>query len=150
MAVITVDILVEDMKRNDVLAWLGEADHHDRILQGAWDKVERKGDRDWDLSFKAGPKSRTMGYTFERLDDSHGGRRALCTTSGKRTSGKLHYSLRTPRASRNTLVTLHMDYEPGGLLGRALNAAGLEDGLTKGMTSMLDNLRAAIYADAGS
>lgn len=150
MAVITVDILVENTKRNDVLAWLGEADHHDRILQGAWDKVERKSERQWDLGFRAGPKSRTMGYSFDQLDDSHGGRRCLCTTTGKRTGGKLHYSLRTPRASRNTLVTLHMDYEPGGLLGRALNAAGLEEALTQGLNAMLENMRRGIYEDASS
>ena len=147
MAVITTDILVENIKRQEVLDWLSSAENHDRVLQGAWDEVSRTGDRTWDLTFTAFPKKRTMSYSFDQVDDSHGGRRVLCTTGGKRTAGKLNYSLRTPRASRNTMVTLHLDYDPGSVLGAVLDGAGLRDGLEGGMTAMLENLQGAIYAD---
>jgi len=147
MAVITTDILVENMKRQEVLDWLAIADNHDRILQGAWDGADRTGDRTWELTFSAFPKKRSMGYAFDRTDTEHAGRRVLCTTTGKRTSGKLNYSLRTPRASRNTMITLHLDYDPGSVLGAVLDGAGLRDGLESGMKAMLQNLQAAIYAD---
>lgn len=147
MAVITTDILVENIKRQEVLEWLESPDNHNRILDGAWDSTDRTGDRTWDLTFTAFPKKRTMNYTFDRIDDSHGGRRVLCTTGGKRTGGKLNYSLRTPRASRNTMVTMHLDYDPGSVLGAVLDGAGLRDGLEAGMIATLVNLQAAIYAD---
>ncbi len=147
MAVLTTDILVENTKRNEVLEWLSKADNHDRILQGAWSGTSRTGERTWDLTFSAFPKKRTMPYTFERVDDAHGGRRVLCSTGGKRTSGTLSYSLRTPRASRHTMVTLHLDYDPGSVLGAVLDGAGLREGLEGGMRAMLQNLERELCQD---
>lgn len=147
MAVITVDTTVEGMKRNDVLEWLGVPDNHDRILQGAFDAVERSGDSQWKLTLSTFPKKRELEYTFDRVDTSHAGRRVLCQVGGKRTRGKLHYSLRTPRASRNTLVTLHYDYDPGAALGALLDQAGLRTALDQAWNKVLTNLLREIYAD---
>ncbi|MED5373510.1 MAG: SRPBCC family protein [Myxococcota bacterium] len=147
MSVITVDVQVEGLKRKQVFAWLGEPDNHQRILDGAFDEVSREGDREWQCTLKLFPKARTLRYRFLQMDDSHGGRRCLCETEGKRVGGKLHYSLRTPRAKKATLVTLHYDYDPGSILGQALNAAGLREGLEGAMEACLRNLQAAIYED---
>jgi hypothetical protein len=48
------------------------------------------------------------------------------------------------KPSTNTLVTLHLDYSPGGALGSVLNAAGLRAALENGMAKMLENLARAL------
>ncbi|MCP4809832.1 MAG: hypothetical protein GY913_25440 [Proteobacteria bacterium] len=149
MAVITTDILIENTRRDDVLTWMEIADNHERVLSGAWDDVSRTGDRTWDCTLKTFPKARVMSYSFDSTDRSHAGRRVLCTTGGKRTGGKLNYSLRTPRASRNTLVTLHLDYDPGSILGAVLDSSGLRDALEAGLVRMLSNMQQGIYSDNG-
>ena len=53
----------------------------------------------------------------------------------------MNYSLKTMRPSTNTLVTVHMDYEPGGMLGAIVDSAGLRDGLQKAFTKVLENLQ---------
>jgi len=141
MSVVTTDILIEGARREEVLDWFGDPDHHDAILQGAFDEVERKDDRTWVLTLKAVPLKRVITYRFEGLDREHRGRRVLCSTSGHRVEGKLNYSLRTPRASKNTMVTLHMDYEPGGLVGRMLDSGGMREGLQKALNRVLANLQ---------
>ena len=147
MAVITTDILIENIRRDDVLEWMENADNHDRVLSGAWDDVSRTGDRTWDCTLKTFPKSRVMSYEFVETDRSHAGRRVKCVTGGKRTGGSLNYSLRTPRASRNTLVTLHLDYDPGSILGAVLDSSGLRDALEAGLVRMLSNMQQGIYTD---
>jgi carbon monoxide dehydrogenase subunit G len=140
MAVITTDILLEGFRREPVFDWLGDPANHSRLLSGAFDKVIDKGDGSFELHFKAAPKSRVMGYRFHSKDSSHSGRRILVETTGKRTTGKLHYSLRTMKPSTNTLVTLHMDYSPGPLLGQLLDSAGLRGALEERLKAILDNL----------
>ena len=81
-----------------------------------------------------------MGYRFVSADESHGGRRIIIETTGKRVAGKMHFSLRTMKPSTNTLVTLHLDYNPGGPLGSVINAAGLRTALNDGLIKMLQNL----------
>ncbi len=147
MAVITVDTVVEGLKRKEVFAWLSETDHHDRFLAGAFSDVSRASDTEWTCTLKLFPKTRILRYRFIAADDEHGGRRILCETDGKRTKGKLHYSLRTPRGSRDTLVTLHMDYDPGSMLGMVVDVGGLREGLEKGLETILSNLKREIYAD---
>ena len=139
MAVITTDILLKGFRREVVFDWLGNPANHARLLDGAFDEVVDKGDHCYELHFKAAPKNRVMGYQFDSKDSSHSGRRVLVLTTGKRTSGKLHYSLRTMKPSTNTMVTLHMDYRPGTLLGQFLTA-GLQEALESCMKAILDNL----------
>ncbi|MFT5685743.1 MAG: hypothetical protein ACI8RZ_006697 [Myxococcota bacterium] len=147
MAVITTDILIEGFRRESVFDWLGNPANHPRLLNGAFDKVVDKGGDAYDLHFKASPKNRVMGYQFASKDSSHSGRRVLVTTSGKRTKGKLHYSLRTMKPSTNTLVTLHMDYNPGPLLGQLLDSAGLRGALEERLKAILVSLSREMRAD---
>lgn len=144
MSVITTDILITGMRRDDVFAWLSDPDHHDHIVSGAFADSMRGTTKEWTLEVAVPGRPRKMGYHFIRADESHGGRRVIIETSGKRVAGKMHYSLRTMRPSVNTLVTLHMDYSPGGALGSVLNAAGLRTALEKGMAQMLENLARAL------
>ena len=145
MPVITKDILIEGIRRDDVFQWLADPDNHDRFLGGAFDAAAREGERRWTLTLKIAPKDRQIGYELIGPDDSHGGRRILCRTTGKRTGGKLHYSLRTVRQPpSSTMVTLHADYSPGGLLGAALDVALLRKTLEARYQILLENLARAI------
>lgn len=150
MPVITVDNVVEGLKRKDVFEWLSDTDNHDRFLAGAFHDVSRASDTEWTCTLKLFPKTRVMRYRFITADDEHGGRRILCETDGKRTKGKLHYSLRTPRGSRDTLITLHMDYDPGSIFGLVVDVGGLREGLEKGLVNILSNLKKEIYQDVES
>jgi len=146
MPVITTDVLIEGVKRDEVFQWLSDPENHDRFLAGTFDEVSRDGDRSWSLTLKMPPRSRVIGYEFLEPDDSHGGRRVLCRTTGKRTAGKLNYSLRTMKPSSNTLVTLHADYSPGGFLGAALDVAVLRKTLEDRYQGVLDNMARVIAA----
>ena len=143
MAIITIDIVLTGIRRDDVFDWLGEPTNHDAIVTGAFDSVSGSGG-DYELGLSTPGRKRTMGYRFKTKDDSHGCRRILVDTSGKRTQGQLNYSLRTTKPSTNTLVTLRMDYSPGGALGGLLNASGLAAALESGLGRMLENLARAI------
>lgn len=141
MSVITTDTLVEGMRRDDVLAWLAEPSHHARILEGAFDGLSADGAGRWTITIKTPPKNRQMTYVFERVDEEHGGRRVHVALGGRRTTGKLHYSLRTQKPSTNTLVTLHVDLEGHGVLDRLMEMAGLREKLEKGFRVVLENLQ---------
>ena len=148
MAVLTTDILLEGIRRDAVFEWLGDPNNHRHILAGVFPDVIENQTGDFTLSFQApAGRKRSMGYHFDKKDDSHGGRRVLVKTTGKRTTGKLHYSLRTMKPSTNTLVTLHLDYNPGGLLGSLIDSAALRQSLEGYMKSMLTNLVDAIRSD---
>ncbi len=144
MAVITTDILITGVRRDEVFAWLSDPDHHVPILDGAFSGCQRNSTQEWALDIAVVGRPRKMGYRFISADETHGGRRIIVETTGKRVAGKMHYSLRTMKPSTNTLVTLHMDYRPGGALGSMLNAAGLRKALEDGMTRMLENLSRAL------
>ena len=145
MAVITTDILLEGFRRDAVFDWLGDPANHPRLLNGAFDKVVDKGNGTYEVHFKA-TKARVMGYRFESKDSSHSGRRILIETTGKRTAGKMHYSLRTMKPSTNTMVTLHMDYAPGTVLGQLLDSAGLRTALEGKLEAILASLAREIRA----
>lgn len=150
MAVLTTDILLSGVRRDAAFDWLGEPANHRHILAGAFDDVIEKTPGDFDLTFSAPPgRKRTMGYTFAEKDDSHGGRRVIVDTTGKRTRGKLHYSLRTMKPSTNTLVTLRLDYDPGSILGAIIDAAALRQALEERLVAMLANLQQAITQEPG-
>ena len=140
MSVITTDILVEGMRRDDVFDWLSDPAHIGRILEGAFDELTDRGGGRWDVRVPTPPRPRTMGIVFIAPDSSHGGRRILLETTGKRTSGKLNMSLRTMKPSTNTLVTIRLDYDPGRLIGAVLNGAGMQAELEGGFRKLLENL----------
>ena len=120
MSVITLDILINGMRRDDVLTWLADFDHHLLVMQNAFPGCKKNKDTILELPIQAGLKTRSLQYHFQGKDASHGGRRVLVKTKGKRMEGSLHYSLRTMKPSSNTLITLHMDYDPGSILGALL------------------------------
>lgn len=140
MAVMTTDILLTGVRRDDIFEWLGDVNNHRRILEGAFDAVKETGPGEFDLTIKMTPMPRTVHYSFAGKDDSHGGRRILIKTSGKRVEGNLNFSLRTMKPSTNTLVTAHMDYEPGRILGALLDATSLKAGLEASFKKVLENL----------
>ena len=142
MAVLTTDILITGMKRNDVFEWLSESSRHLDLLKAGFPNGRAEGDILW-LPFSGGYKTRELGYEFLRADDSHGGRRILIQTHGKRTSGSLNYSLRTMKPSSNTLITLHMDYNPGTLLGPMLTAS-IEEDLLRCFNRVLEEIKQKI------
>jgi len=147
MSIINCDILIEGIRRDAAFEWLADPANHMRFVEGSFDNVEKKGTADFDLTFSAPPKTRVLGYRFDRPDDSHGGRRVLIKTTGKRTTGTLNFSLRTMKPSRNTLVTLTMDYNPGSLIGGFLDRAGIAEALEKHFKTMLEQLKVEINKD---
>jgi hypothetical protein len=143
VSVITRDILLVGVRRDEAFDWIGDFSNHRTFLEGAFDCVSEAGEGELVLCFKAGFRCREMGYRFEGADDGHGGRRVKFLTTGKRTQGKISYSLRTMRPSSNTLVTVHMDYDPGGIVGMALNS-GIRQSLGDGFGQALINLKGSI------
>ena len=139
MAIITKDILLTGVKREDVFDWLGEPTNHDHIVNGAFDSINGSHGQ-YELGFQTPGRKRVMGYRFASKDDGHGGRRIIIETDGKRTRGKLNFSLRTMKPSTNTLVTIRMDYKPGGAIGELINSSGLSAALETGIRRILDNL----------
>lgn len=143
MAIITKDTLLTGIRRDDVFEWLGNPENHDKIVAGAFDSVS--GSRgQYELSLTTPGRKRTMSYRFKAKDDGHGGRRVIVDTAGKRTQGQINFSLRTMKPSTNTMVTVRMDYNPGGALGGLVNSSGLAQALESGLARMLDNLAAAM------
>jgi hypothetical protein len=141
MPVITTDILLEGVRRDDVLDWLAVPENHARIVQGAFTEVKPVGPGVYTLSFKAGPLPRAFEYRFDHVDQEHGGRRVHVKTVGKRVEGSIHYSLRTMKPSTNTLVTLHHDFSSGSVLGAVLEQVGLRAGLEAAWKACLENLK---------
>lgn len=140
MAITTCDILLEGIRRDTVFEWLSDVANHQRIIQGAFDGMDVKGPGNFELQLKTTPLPVKMSYEFDRPDDSHGGRRILVHTGGRRTKGQLSYSLRTMKPSTNTLVTAHMDYTPGRLLGPILDGLSLNKKLEGSLRVVLENL----------
>lgn len=149
MSVYTTDVLIEGIRRDDVLAWLSEPGNHRRILEGAFDGLKETGTGCFDLDVKAPPRPRTLSYTFDKVDEEHGGRRVHVALSGRRLNGKLHYSLRTMKPSTNTLVTLHVDFDGNGYLLLVAEKLGLRARLEQAFKKMIDNLHQAVVAARG-
>lgn len=143
MAVITTDILLEGVGREAAFAWLCVPANHKVLLEGAFDGLDERGPGEFALTVRTPLRIRVLGYRFDQPDDSHGGRRVYVNTSGKRFGGKLSYSLRTMKPSTNTLVTLHLDFDPGPGGALALRL-GLEDRLRSGLARCLEALARAV------
>ena len=140
MAVLTSDILITGVRRDDAFQWLSDPANHPGILNGAFEQVNSTDAEYLELTLNTPGRKRVMGYRFIGPDDSHGGRRVRVETSGKRTRGKLNYSLRTMQPSTNTLVTLHLDSDPGGPLGGLVTAVALRTALEAAMKIILENV----------
>ena len=143
MAIITVDVLLTGIRRDDAFDWLGDPNNHDALLHDAFDGVTGSGGR-YECQISTPGRKRTMGYQFESKDDSHGGRRIIVKTTGKRTEGRINYSLRTMKPSSNTMVTLHMDYNPGNILGAVINSTSLQQDLEQRLVRCLEQLQQKI------
>jgi hypothetical protein len=145
--VLTSDILIQGIRRDPVMEWLGEATNQARILEAAFDRVQQTGEGTWEVSFTAGPLPRSMGYELLGTDDAHGGRRVRCQTTGKRTAGALTFSLRSVKPGGNTMVTLHHDYKAGRFLGPMLDMAVAREALQASWQRVLENLQREIGTD---
>lgn len=127
MPVMTKDILLEDVRRDDLFEWLGNMENHISFLKSAAKEVQQKSPTELTLTIASKFKSRQVGYILKKKDDEHGGRRVRIETTGKRSSGLLSYSLRTMKPSRNTMLTITWDYKSGSLLGVALEQFSLQE-----------------------
>ena len=82
MSVLTSDILVTGIKRDDAFQWLSDAENHVLILEGAFDQVTRNDAEHFELAIATPGRRRIMGYRFVGADDTHGGRRVIVETTG--------------------------------------------------------------------
>ncbi len=140
MSVYTTDVLIEGVRRDDVLTWLATATNHRAILEGAFDGLRETGTGCFELDINSKPRPRVLSYTFDRVDEEHGGRRVHVALDGRRLKGKLHYSLRTMKPSTNTLVTIHADFSGNGYLLMAAEALGLKPRLDAAFRTMTENV----------
>ncbi len=144
MSVITQDVIVDDRSREQVLEWLATPENHAVLLNGAFENVQTKGRGDFEAVLPTPIKRRALGYRFLRSDEEHGGRRVHVELTGPRIGGTLHYSLRTMKPTTNTLVTLHVDYDTGGLLGTLIDHGGLRRPYEEAWKKVLANLKQAV------
>ena len=152
MAVLTTDIMLRGIRREEVFDWLGDVNNQRKILEGTFDEMKELAPGHWEFTLKTPIMTRVMTYRFTGMDDSHGGRRVQVETSGKRFAGQLHYSLRTLKPSTNTLVTLHMDFDPGGPgpLGELIFDNFVRKNLEVALAKVLENLSDKIPRTVGS
>ena len=104
MPVITTDILLKQIKRDEVYDWLCDFSNHRQFLYTSFSIIstEPSDAEKLTISFKGGFKNRQMEYELIERDDNHGGRRIKIRVTGKRTTGTVKYSLRTMKPSSNT------------------------------------------------
>lgn len=146
MSVITADVVIEKMNREDVLAWLSKPENHGLMLEGVFAGFQADGPGNYLITLKTQVKKRPVRYRFARVDAEHGGRRVLVELEGRRVGGTLHYSLRTMKPSTDTLVTLHVDYDTEGLLGTILDHAGIRRPYEEAWNKVLANLKRLVEA----
>jgi len=139
MSVYTTDVLIEGVRRDDVLAWLSDPRNHRVVVEGAWDGLKETGTGCYELDVKSKPRPRVLSYTFDRVDEEHGGRRVHVALAGRHINGKLHYSLRTMKPSTNTLLTIHVDLDGNGYVLLVAEKLGLRERLERGFKAMAEN-----------
>ncbi len=144
MPVITHDVTICGLRRDAVFDWLSAPANHERLLRGAFARVQPRGGGAFEVEIGAPYAGGTLTYRVTGQDDSHGGRRVLVRLEGQRTTGALHWSLRTTPPSSDTLVTLHVDYEPGGTLWRVADSLYLRRRLESSWRRVAENLQDAI------
>ena len=146
MAIVTVDTLVEGVRRDDVFKFLSEPARHEALLKAGFLEVRLVGPNAWSLTIPVPARPVVVVYRFRTPDDDHGGRRVLIDLEGARTKGELHFSMRTMKPSTNTMVTAHADYRSGRLLGLMLDRFFLEKAMREGMTQMLAELHRSLQS----
>jgi len=145
MPVITCDVTLHDVDRDTTFAWLREPENHRSVLEGAFSRVECVGAGVFELDLALTAKlSHKLCYEFVRFDEEHGGRRIHVRTLGRRVKGTLRYSLSPAKPGTDTLVTLHLDYSPGRVLGLLVDRLMLRQALEGASHSMLQNLAGAL------
>ena len=140
MPVMTKDILLEDVRRDDLFEWLGNISNHVSFLKNAAKDVQQQSSKELTITLASKFKSRKVGYILTKKDDEHGGRRIRIQTTGKRSSGLLSYSLRTMKPSRNTMLTITWDYKSGSILGMALEQLSLQESYETFIRSILQHI----------
>lgn len=146
MTVLTRDVLVNGLRRDDVFRWLSDFSVHIPFLQAGFPNLQHIDDSTVLLPFQGGWKQRELSYRFIEADDRHEGRRIQIATDGKRLKGHLHFSLRTMKPSTDTMVTLHMDYDSGSLLGKVLEQ-DIKDNLAACFVQCLQALKTQCEQD---
>ena len=139
MPVLTSDILLEDIQRDDIFEWLGNLDNHLLFLSPFVDNKQTHND-ELSITLTTKFKKRIIGYHIHKKDDDHGGRRVKIITKGKRSTGVLSYSLRTMKPSRNTMLTITWDYEVGSALGIILNSISLSQSYQDFLDAITSNI----------
>ncbi len=148
MPVITRDITVDSVGRDELFAWLREPEHHRRILDGAFASVQSVGQGVFELQLPlSGSLSHRLCYELERFDQEHGGRRVWVRTLGRRVKGTLRYSLTSLGGGAGTRVTLHLDYSPGRALGILVDRLMLRQALERASDAMLQNMADALASE---
>lgn len=140
MPVMTKDILLENVRRDDLFEWLGNLENHISFLNHASKSVVQQSSTELTITIGSKFKSRQMGYILKKKDDEHGGRRVRIETTGKRSAGLLSYSLRTMKPSRNTMLTVTWDYQIGSLLGMLLDPLSLQESYDGFIQKILENI----------
>ncbi|MBN1337110.1 MAG: SRPBCC family protein [Deltaproteobacteria bacterium] len=146
MPVITHDVTIGGLRRDAVYAWLGEPGNHLHLLEGAFRHVQPRGVGVFEIEIGIPMAGGRLTYEIAGQDGSHGGRRVHVRLTGPRITGRLHWSLRTAKPSTDTLVTLHVDYEPTGSLWRVADALLMRRRLEEAWQRMADGLAAALQA----
>ena len=141
MPVMTKDILLEDVRRDDLFEWLGNMENHLSFLKSATKDVQQQSSTNLTLTIASKFKSRQVGYILKKKDDEHGGRRIRIETTGKRSSGLLSYSLRTMKPSRNTMLTITWDYKSGSILGMVLEQLSLQESYEEFLNTILQHIK---------
>ena len=146
MPVLTADTTIPGVRRESVFQWLSRPDNHRRFLEAAFSAVTEKAPGALELGVPLHFREHRFRYTFTGTDDTHGGRRILVRTDSRRVRGNLRYSLRTEKPSTHTLVTLHLDYDPGWV-GYALDRIILRTRLERLFHDALENLSRLVQAE---
>ena len=141
MPVMTKDILLEDVRRDDLFEWLGNMENHLSFLKSATKDVQQQSSTELTLTIASKFKSRQVGYILKKKDDEHGGRRVRIETTGKRSNGLLSYSLRTMKPSRNTMLTITWDYKSGSILGLVLEQLSLQESYEEFLKAILQHIK---------
>lgn len=147
MAVLTRDIIINGYRRDDVFKWMSDFEVHAHFMKAGFPNLVQLDNQTLSLPFFGGYKQRTLIYRFIEADDRHEGRRIKLETDGKRLKGSLHYSLRTVKPSTDTMVTIHMDYDAGSMLGKVLQG-DLENHLAECFVKALQELKSLLEAKA--
>jgi hypothetical protein len=141
MPVITRDAIIPGPTAEATFAWLSEPSHHATLASGAFAAVTERGPGVLELTLAIGPGfSLRLDYAVDRSECEHGGRRVHVRIRGRRTRGALRFSLRPAHPGPATLATLHLDYEPGHLLGMVVDRLLLRQALEGACDRLLQNL----------